>query len=116
LRNAQYGKVCVCTADYCDYLENPTLEEDQEFALISSTKQGLRFEVSNGYFGAKDKYTIKDYEEPTTVSSKDINNATIISRLIDEALAAVFPLSKKASVSTSRSVTIKLDRSNRCGR
>ncbi|KAL7727277.1 hypothetical protein ACLKA6_016030 [Drosophila palustris] len=111
LKDAEHGMVCVCTADYCDYLENPTLEEDSEFALISSTEQGLRFELSKGNFGATDKYTIKDYEAPISVSSKEVNNGTIISRLVDEALAAVFPKSPKAS--TTRTVTIKLDRSKK---
>lgn len=72
------------------------MKEDHEFALISSTKQGLRFELSNGHFGAKDKYTIKDYEESVTKSSTDIHNATIFSRLIDEALDAVFPQYKRS--------------------
>lgn len=113
LKDTQYGKVCVCTSDYCDYLENPTLSKDSEFALISSTKKGLRFELSKGNFGAEDKYIIKDYEEPTAQCSNDTNNATVISRLIDEALTGIFPNAEKASTSTTRFVTIKLDRSKR---
>ncbi|KAH8311657.1 hypothetical protein KR044_007405 [Drosophila immigrans] len=111
LQDAQHGKVCVCTADYCDYLENPTLSADSEFALISSTEQGLRFELSKGNFGAKDTFVVQDYEEPAAEESHDASNASIFSRLLDEALAAVLPQSEKAAPSTTRSVTLRLDRS-----
>ncbi|ALC45843.1 CG31148, partial [Drosophila busckii] len=104
LKDAKYGKVCVCTADYCDYLENPTVSKDNEFALISSTKQGLRFAVSSGQFGNKDKYTIKDFE--AAASQTEAANETIIERLLQQA----FPQTDKAQ-SITRAVTLNVNRS-----
>ncbi|XP_060649580.1 lysosomal acid glucosylceramidase [Drosophila nasuta] len=110
LQDAEYGKVCVCTADYCDYLENPTLSEDSEFALISSTQEGLRFELSKGNFGASEKHVVDDYEEPVVEVPNEASNATIFSRLYDAALAAMRPQSERATPSTTRSVTLRLNR------
>ncbi|EDW67997.1 lysosomal acid glucosylceramidase [Drosophila virilis] len=111
LKDAQYGKVCVCTADYCDYLENPTLSQDDEFALISSSKQGLRFELNKGSFGAQEKYTINDYEEPA--AEMTASNGTILSRMVDQALASIFSQPVTPTSSITRSVTLKVDRSKR---
>ncbi|KAH8383151.1 hypothetical protein KR009_007092, partial [Drosophila setifemur] len=106
LKDAEHGKVCVCTADYCDYLENPILTEDDEFALISSSKQGLRFTTSGGKFGSVEKYTVVDYVEP----APEAKNQTILSRLVDRLVKDAFTLDARES-SITRTVTLKLDRS-----
>lgn len=36
-RQTKYGLVCVCTADHCDYLENPQ-PSSNELVIISSSK------------------------------------------------------------------------------
>ncbi|XP_017874257.1 PREDICTED: glucosylceramidase [Drosophila arizonae] len=109
LKDAEYGKVCVCTSDYCDYLDNPTLSKDEEFALISSSKKGLRFEMSKGNFGEKDRYIVKDYEEPATETAA--SNDTILSRLIDQTLDKIFSQADSPTKPITRSVKLKLDRS-----
>lgn len=38
LRETEEGGVCVCTATYCDYLEDPTPEHEPQFSLVSSSK------------------------------------------------------------------------------
>lgn len=108
----EYGKVCVCTADYCDYLENPILSEDSEFALISSSKEGLRFELNKGNFGSEEKYTIKDYEEEIT-PPETVQNATIFSKLVQKAMDSIFSSTAEASTTSSitRNVRVNLDRS-----
>lgn len=101
----------MCTADYCDYLDNPTLSSDDEFALISSSKKGLRFELNKGNFGSKDSYVIKDYEEPDTEAAA--SNNTILSRLMDQALGNIFSQTASTTSSITRSVNLNLDRSKR---
>lgn len=102
--------MCVCTADYCDYLENPTLSEESEFALISSSKEGLRFELNTGNFGSEAKYTIKDYEEQITPPETG-KNATIISKLLGQALSSIFTPTAATTSSITRTVSIKVNRS-----
>ncbi|EDV91464.1 lysosomal acid glucosylceramidase [Drosophila grimshawi] len=111
LKDVKYGKVCVCTADYCDYLDNPTLSKDDDFAIISSSKQGLRFELNTGSFGSKDTYAIEDYVEPA--SKFAASNDTILSKLWDQAIDSIFSQSATPASSITRSVTLKLDRSKR---
>ncbi|SPP81209.1 lysosomal acid glucosylceramidase [Drosophila guanche] len=106
VKDGEQGKLCVCTADYCDYLENPTLTDDTEFALISSSKQGLRFATSSGHFETEVKYTVKDYVEPVP----ETKNETIFSRMLDQAMASAFTLESRESTIT-RSVTLKVNRS-----
>ncbi|KAH8281150.1 hypothetical protein KR054_012512, partial [Drosophila jambulina] len=106
LKEADHGKVCVCTADYCDYLENPILTEDNEFALISSSKLGLRFTTSGGKFGTEEKFTVPDYVEPAPEAVND----TILSRLWDKVVEDAFTLESRDSAIT-RTVTLNLDRS-----
>ncbi|XP_063590816.1 putative glucosylceramidase 3 [Penaeus indicus] len=40
--------VCVCTADYCDFLGNVTRGPDGTFTSITSSRDGLRFHVDTG--------------------------------------------------------------------
>ena len=42
---------CICDSDYCD--EAPSIvktEEDLAYTMVSSNKDGLRFQVTNGTF------------------------------------------------------------------
>ncbi|XP_055381406.1 lysosomal acid glucosylceramidase [Condylostylus longicornis] len=52
LRTTKYGSVCVCNVTYCDYLEeNDILPiESDDFAIVSSSKAGLRFSYLKGNF------------------------------------------------------------------
>lgn len=43
LRETEEGGVCVCTAAYCDYLEDPTPEHEPQFSLVSSSKVRISF-------------------------------------------------------------------------
>ncbi|TMW53582.1 hypothetical protein DOY81_001346 [Sarcophaga bullata] len=63
LRDTANGGVCVCTASYCDYLEDPTPEDEAAFSLVSSSKAGLRFETTKGLFNLFKKYYIFDYDQ-----------------------------------------------------
>ncbi|KAI8045127.1 hypothetical protein M5D96_001306 [Drosophila gunungcola] len=105
LRDASHGKVCVCTADYCDYLENPVLTDENEWYLISSSKQGLRFSTTSDKFGTEKKVTVQDYVEQVPEAA----NETIVSRLLDDVVASAFTLESRES-SITRSVTLRLDR------
>jgi len=97
--------VCVCTADYCDYLENPVLTDENEWFLISSSKQGLRFSTTSDKFGTEEKVIVQDYVEP----APETKNKTILSRLVDKVVASAFTLESRES-SITRSVTLRLDR------
>ncbi|XP_053950449.1 lysosomal acid glucosylceramidase-like [Anastrepha ludens] len=63
LREYKTGLVCVCNATYCDYLDDPTPNEEYLFTVVSSTKSGLRFETTNGLFNLYKKYYILDYDQ-----------------------------------------------------
>ncbi|CAD6992977.1 unnamed protein product [Ceratitis capitata] len=62
LREYETGLVCVCNAKYCDYLADPTPKEEYEFAVVSTSKAGLRFETLTGLFNLYKKYYIFDYD------------------------------------------------------
>lgn len=38
LRETPEGGVCVCDAEYCDYLDDPTPTSDVQYSLVSSSK------------------------------------------------------------------------------
>lgn len=50
LREYKYGYVCVCSEAYCDTLEYNEPTDSNRFALISSSKNGLRFHSVEGSF------------------------------------------------------------------
>ncbi|EDW84359.1 uncharacterized protein Dwil_GK13189 [Drosophila willistoni] len=106
IKEAEYGKVCVCTSDYCDYLDNPILTSDTEFTLISSSKQGLRFATSSGNFGTESKHIVDDYEEPAA----ETNNDEFLTELWENTLASAFTVESRESAIT-RYVALKLNRS-----
>lgn len=53
LRQYATGYVCVCNETYCDTMEVEKPQRFGDFKLISSTKAGKRFDVSNGKFKPK---------------------------------------------------------------
>lgn len=53
LRQYANGYVCVCNETYCDTMEVEKPQRFGVFKLISSTKAGKRFEVSEGKFKPK---------------------------------------------------------------
>ncbi|XP_030369560.1 lysosomal acid glucosylceramidase [Scaptodrosophila lebanonensis] len=118
LRNVDNGKVCVCSEDHCDYLENPTLEDVNEFAIVSSSKQGLRFATLGGEFQKDEKYTVADYEESEATKSnltEEVSKFDVIALLVEKAtafleLAEDSQKNSRAS-SITRSVTLSVDRS-----
>ncbi|XP_050327113.1 lysosomal acid glucosylceramidase-like isoform X1 [Bactrocera neohumeralis] len=63
LREYPAGLVCVCNATYCDYLENPSPENENEFVIVSSSKGGLRFDTTSGTINASDFIQVVDYNE-----------------------------------------------------
>lgn len=65
LRPTSHGSVCVCTEDYCDYMEDSDVlpTENGKFTVISSSSKGLRFSRFDGAFGVTDKIIVKDHEE-----------------------------------------------------
>ncbi|XP_011192894.2 lysosomal acid glucosylceramidase [Zeugodacus cucurbitae] len=76
LREYSTGLVCVCNATYCDYLENPTLENEKEFVVVSSSKAGLRFDTTTGIINASDFTPIVDYNEKVTPKESVFGKAT----------------------------------------
>ncbi|EDW15439.1 uncharacterized protein Dmoj_GI22783 [Drosophila mojavensis] len=62
LKETQYGSVCVCNSSYCDYLEQPELQDDNQIVVISSSKNGLRFTRSEGSFLDKNILEVKDHQ------------------------------------------------------
>ncbi|KAM7359469.1 glucocerebrosidase 1b [Cochliomyia hominivorax] len=71
LRETKEGEgVCVCTASYCDYLEDPLPEHEPQFSLVSSSKAGLRFDTSQGLFNLFKKYYVFDYDQRMHTQSK----------------------------------------------
>ncbi|XP_059218801.1 lysosomal acid glucosylceramidase isoform X2 [Stomoxys calcitrans] len=61
LRPTPEGGVCVCNSDHCDYLDDPTPASEYQFALVSSSKAGLRFQTSDGLFNRFSKHFVMDY-------------------------------------------------------
>nr|XP_036224061.1 lysosomal acid glucosylceramidase [Bactrocera oleae] len=74
-RQTKYGLVCVCTADHCDYLENPQ-PSSNELVIISSSKEGLRFAVSKLSFGEINTKT--NTEISLNESNDDFKNSAVI--------------------------------------
>ncbi|XP_037943788.1 lysosomal acid glucosylceramidase-like [Teleopsis dalmanni] len=70
LRETNFGSVCVCTAEYCDYLENPKSEQPNQLNIISSSKSGLRFEETQGTFNTTEILKIIDFRS----QSKSLEN------------------------------------------
>nr|XP_036224105.1 lysosomal acid glucosylceramidase [Bactrocera oleae] len=68
LKEYSTGLVCVCNSKYCDYLDDPTPNEEYVFAVVSSSKAGLRFETTRGQFNLYKKYYIFDYDQLTVRS------------------------------------------------
>lgn len=65
LELTSHGSACVCDENYCDYLDDSKFlpQDYNHFVFISSSSKGLRFSVSNGTFGVKEAFQIKDYGE-----------------------------------------------------
>ncbi|XP_050327149.1 lysosomal acid glucosylceramidase-like [Bactrocera neohumeralis] len=63
LKEYSTGLVCVCNSKYCDYLDDPTPSEEYVFAVVSSSKSGLRFATTHGQFNLYKKYYIFDYDQ-----------------------------------------------------
>ncbi|XP_001994836.2 lysosomal acid glucosylceramidase [Drosophila grimshawi] len=61
LRETNYGSVCVCNSSYCDYLEQPELNDNVHIVAISSSKSGLRFKRFDGSFLDK-VFEVQDYQ------------------------------------------------------
>ncbi|XP_049303747.1 lysosomal acid glucosylceramidase-like isoform X2 [Bactrocera dorsalis] len=89
LREYPAGLVCVCNATYCDYLENPSPENENEFVIVSSSKAGLRFDITSGVINASDFTQVVDYNE-------SLQNATQEKTVFEKA--------------APRTVTIQVDR------
>ncbi|XP_022209409.2 lysosomal acid glucosylceramidase [Drosophila obscura] len=60
LRETVHGSVCVCNSTYCDYLEQPELNEGSKIVVISSSKDGLRFQVTTGDLSSKRPLVVED--------------------------------------------------------
>ncbi|XP_073820115.1 lysosomal acid glucosylceramidase-like [Musca autumnalis] len=71
LVETKYGLVCRCSTDYCDYLEEPKLEADTSWFMISSSKNGLRFHQTEGKFTAGTVTKIEDYHKNATPKSRE---------------------------------------------
>ncbi|XP_017480968.1 PREDICTED: glucosylceramidase-like [Rhagoletis zephyria] len=63
LRMYKKGFVCVCNATYCDYLDDPTPNNESEFVVVSTSKAGLRFETTSGLINASESLRIADYDD-----------------------------------------------------
>lgn len=50
LREYKNGYVCVCNETYCDTTDVKKPTKFGEFVIVSSTKAGQRFNVTNGFF------------------------------------------------------------------
>lgn len=50
LRSAKYGNICVCTADYCDTLENIEPGNVGSYVLVSTSEGQIPFLVRRGLF------------------------------------------------------------------
>ncbi|XP_020712981.1 glucosylceramidase, partial [Ceratitis capitata] len=76
-RRTKYGLVCVCTATHCDYLENPQ-PNDNEVVVVSSSKEGLRFAVSNLRFGENSTITKSNPLGSSAEEEEEFKNAAVI--------------------------------------
>ncbi|XP_017491554.1 PREDICTED: uncharacterized protein LOC108379711, partial [Rhagoletis zephyria] len=63
LRMYKKGFVCICNATYCDYLDDPTPNNESEFVVVSTSKAGLRFETTSGLINASESLRIADYDD-----------------------------------------------------
>ncbi|XP_037885210.1 lysosomal acid glucosylceramidase [Glossina fuscipes] len=79
LLKTKYGYVCKCTAEYCDYLEEPQLKNANTFIAVTSSKSGLRFHVTDGEFNNEGIVKIKDYMEldENVLKNEDYKTMTI---------------------------------------
>lgn len=55
IRKTKYGNVCVCTADYCDTLEDIEPQNVGDYVVVSSSKGSAPFLVRKGLFNASAK-------------------------------------------------------------
>ncbi|XP_073816320.1 lysosomal acid glucosylceramidase-like [Musca autumnalis] len=74
LRETPEGGVCVCNSEYCDYLDDPTPESDVQYALVSSSRAGLRFSTTTSLFNRFSKQYVLDYDQ--LVERQQIDNIT----------------------------------------
>ncbi|XP_067617065.1 lysosomal acid glucosylceramidase-like [Eurosta solidaginis] len=63
LREYKTGLVCICNATYCDYLEDPSPSDENEFVIVSTSKAGLRFDTVRGLNNITEKTHILDFDE-----------------------------------------------------
>ncbi|CAD6992978.1 unnamed protein product [Ceratitis capitata] len=70
LREYKNGFVCVCNATYCDYLDDPSPENEEEFVIVSSSKAGLRFGTTSGKVNDTSFTTVLDYNKTTARTRK----------------------------------------------
>uniref|UniRef100_A0A0A1XGL7 Glucosylceramidase n=1 Tax=Zeugodacus cucurbitae TaxID=28588 RepID=A0A0A1XGL7_ZEUCU len=106
-RRTKYGLVCVCTAEHCDYLENPQ-PSSNEIALISSSKEGLRFAVSKLSFGEINTKTQTNTETSLKVDEEDFKNSAVI---VDSRQTFAQLLLDTTDRLTSRSLKLRVNRS-----
>uniref|UniRef100_A0A1I8P631 Glucosylceramidase n=1 Tax=Stomoxys calcitrans TaxID=35570 RepID=A0A1I8P631_STOCA len=119
-QQTNFGMVCKCTADSCDYLTEPPVKGAKSWIAISSSKNGLRFSETAGTFGSTDVITIEDYHEPSTNNAANSKNFIADAIMVDNKRSlgyffgleqgSVFNLPQQqsdssASITVDRSVT-----------
>ncbi|XP_054742491.1 lysosomal acid glucosylceramidase-like isoform X1 [Anastrepha obliqua] len=110
-RRTEYGLVCVCTASYCDYLENPQ-PASNEAVLISSSKEGLRFAVSNLSFSVEKtnvntELTLNTTNEELHRSAVIVDSGQVFAQLLIDAgerLTSRFSSSSSLKLQVNRSI------------
>ncbi|KAH8385724.1 hypothetical protein KR200_011617 [Drosophila serrata] len=60
LRETSHGSVCVCNSTYCDYMEQPEITDSNQIVVISSSKDGLRFQKTTGDFASQKPLVVQD--------------------------------------------------------
>ncbi|KNC29753.1 hypothetical protein FF38_05244 [Lucilia cuprina] len=114
LQSSKYGFVCKCTADYCDYLEEPTLKSDTNLFAVSTSKDGLRFSVTEVEFGSWETLKIKDYHESLknwetfksfNIDALDVDNARSLFQLYEGNKRFLSQRMTKSSITINRSKT-----------
>ena len=65
------GKVCECSADYCDFFSDGVLLPPDQYAVYTSSEAGKRFELKVGKFSVQAAWW---HENPSIVL--DVNPST----------------------------------------
>ncbi|XP_031621875.1 putative glucosylceramidase 4 [Contarinia nasturtii] len=63
LRKFNAGYVCVCTNDFCDTLNIPNMDNENEWLLVTTTESGQRFNFSFGKFNLQHDNPSKTFME-----------------------------------------------------